>query len=113
MLLKKWLLHVICMLLDSSVIRLILSSKAMRSVNIIEYSIKNRVETNISVTEKSDYYAIIFLFYGIFFPFINSSVIRLILSRAVPRTGPAGPRPEAQNLKGHYISKIDCRCKIL
>jgi len=31
----------------------------MRSENLIEYSIKMRVESIISVTEKSDYYAII------------------------------------------------------
>ncbi len=34
------------------------SGKAMRSVNIIEYSIKNRVETNISRNYSSDYHTI-------------------------------------------------------
>jgi len=32
--------------------------------------------------------------------------IQLSNPRAVPRTGPAGPRPEAQNLEGRHISKI-------
>jgi len=35
--------------------------KAMRSENLIEYSIKMRVESIISVTEKSNYYAIVVL----------------------------------------------------
>jgi len=36
-----------------------LNIKAMRSVSIIEYSIKNRVETNISQKFSSDFHAII------------------------------------------------------
>jgi len=34
----------------------------MRSENLIKYSIKMRVESIISVTKKSDYYAIISVF---------------------------------------------------
>ena len=40
-------------------VAVVLDIKAMRSENLIEYSIKMRVESIISVTEKSDYYAII------------------------------------------------------
>ncbi len=46
-------------------------TKAMRSENLIEYSIKMRVESIISVTEKSDYYEIISVIscFTAFFPF--------------------------------------------
>ena len=48
-----------------------LLTKAMRSENLIEYSIKMRVESIISVTVKSDYYAIISVIscFTAFFPF--------------------------------------------
>ncbi len=50
--------------------------KAMRSENIIEYSIKNQVETNISQKYSSDYDAILFLMNNLFL--IKTDIFRLL-----------------------------------
>ncbi len=51
---------------------MLINTKAMRSVNLIEYSIKNRVETNIWQKYSSDYDAIIF---------VNSNLPAIFLCR--------------------------------